>query len=148
MRKKTTEPPTHAVLLWLGKTYHAATAAFEASTGITAARWRLLFLIHRQGSCTQKLLTRQIRVDPGSITRQIKALEADGLIQREDDPSDNRLTRVTLSPKGEALVANVMVARQEFLEHLLDGLAAADVETCIRVLEHLAVKAGDAQPVP
>ena len=38
-------------------------------------RRRLLFLVDRLGACTQKQLIGMIKVDPGSITRQIKQLE-------------------------------------------------------------------------
>ena len=36
------------VFLRLGKAYNAATQAFEALTGVGAARWRLLYLVQAQ----------------------------------------------------------------------------------------------------
>lgn len=134
--------------MWLGKAYHASTNNFEESTGVTAARWRLLFLIHRQKSCTQKALISEIRVDPGSITRQLKALEAEKLIVRTDDPADNRLTRVSLSPLGDKLVQGILEKRKRFLETMLKGIPAEDLKTCIQVLESISVNLGDERPIP
>lgn len=149
MTKKAKSPPVQStIFLWLGKAYHAATNAFEESTGVTAARWRLLFLIHRQQSCTQKALISEIRVDPGSITRQLKALEAEKLIVREDDPADNRLTRVTLSPQGEKLVQGILEKRKRFLETMLRGIPVEEVDACIHVLERISMNVGDDRPIP
>lgn len=133
---------------WLGKTYHTATAVFEKSTKMTASRWRLLFLIERQKACTQKFLIAQVRVDPGSITRQLKMLESEGLIHREDDPHDNRLTLVSLSPAGEQLVKEIYGKRAAFLECMLDGISEKDVQVLIRSLERMARNLGDTQPLP
>lgn len=149
MNAERTQPiQDNTVLQWLGKTYHIATTVFEKTTDVTAARWRLLFLIHRQKSCTQKFLITEIRVDPGSITRQLKTLEAEGLIHRESDPIDNRLTRVALSPQGAAYVEEIYVARQRFLERMVEGIPAEDVQTLTRVLEHIARNLGDDRPLP
>lgn len=149
MTKKAKSPPAQStIFLWLGKAYHAATNAFEESTGVTAARWRLLFLIHRQRGCTQKALISEIRVDPGSITRQLKALEAEKLIVREDDPADNRLTRVSLSPLGDKLVQGILEKRKRFLETMLQGIPPEEVDACIHVLERISMNVGDDRPIP
>lgn len=136
------------VLQWLAKTYHVATSAFEASTEVTAARWRLLFIIDRQKSCTQKRLISEIRVDPGSITRQLKMLETDGLICRENDPDDNRLTRVSLTPQGHAYVRQIYAKRAAFLAQMLDGISERDTRTLVRCLERMAHNLGDTRPLP
>lgn len=149
MTKKAKSLPVQStIFLWLGKAYHAATNAFEESTGVTAARWRLLFLIHRQRGCTQKALISEIRVDPGSITRQLKALEAEKLIVREDDPVDNRLTRVSLSPLGDKLVQGILEKRKRFLETMLQGIPPEEVDACIHVLERISTNVGDDRPIP
>lgn len=134
------------ILQRLGKTYHAATAVFEKMTGVTASRWRLLFLIHREITCTQKFLIAEIRVDPGSITRQLKTLEAEGLIQRKSDPTDNRLTLVKLSPKGDLFVKHIYDARGVFFERMLHEIPAEDVEMLTRVLDRIVINLNDEHP--
>jgi DNA-binding MarR family transcriptional regulator len=141
--------PDHAtVLLRLGKAYNAATQAFEALTGVGAARWRLLYLVHRQPLVSQKTLIRQVRVDPGSITRQLSALERDGLVERSDDPQDSRLTRVRLTRAGQAEVRRVMRLREGFLQQMVRGLPPQDVAACLRVLEGVCENLGDVEPLP
>lgn len=144
----TSRPHPSTVFLRLGKAYNAATQAFEALTGVSAARWRLLYLIHQQPLVSQKQLIRQVRVDPGSITRQLKALEADGLIGRSDDPQDTRLTRVRLTKSGQTLVRRVLRQRAGFLESMVSGIPRRDVLTCLRVLESMSSNLGDNEPLP
>lgn len=118
----------NSALASLGRAYHGSVVAFEKLAGITAAKWRILFIIDREPECTQKLLTDQIEVDPGSITRQVKRLEAEGYIRREDDPRDNRLTRIFLTARGRRYVDRKMELRREFLRRMLAGIPQKDVE--------------------
>lgn len=136
------------VFLRLGKAYNAATQAFEALTGVGAARWRLLYLVQAQPLVSQKQLIRQVRVDPASITRQLSALERDGLVERSDDPLDTRLTRVRLTRAGQAEVRRVMRLRARFLQQMVGGLPVADVAACLRVLEGISRNLGDSEPLP
>jgi DNA-binding MarR family transcriptional regulator len=142
------EPDHASVFLRLGKACNAATQAFEALTGVGAARWRLLYLVHAQPLVSQKQLIRQVRVDPASVTRQLSALERDGLVERSDDPLDTRLTRVRLTRTGQAEVRRVMRLRARFLQQMVGGLPAADVSACLRVLEGISRNLGDTEPLP
>ncbi len=149
MQQKNTGPQhNNTALEWIGRTYNLATTAFEKSTGVTAARWRLLLLIHRHKSCTQKQLIAEIRVDPAAVTRQVKVLEAEGLIQRDSDAQDSRLTRVVLSPSGATYVKRVLAARKAFLDRMLQGVAAEDLATLTRVLEQLCTNLDDDSILP
>lgn len=136
------------IFLRLGKAYNAATQSFEALTGVGAARWRLLYLISQQPLVSQKRLVQQVRVDPGSITRQLSALQHDGLIERSDDPQDTRLTRVRLTAAGQAEVRRVMRLRKRFLDQMVQGLPPAEMKTCMNVLDAICRNLGDQEPVP
>jgi DNA-binding MarR family transcriptional regulator len=115
---------------------------------VGAARWRLLYLVHAQPLVSQKQLIRQVRVDPGSITRQLSALEREGLVERSDDPQDTRLTRVALTRAGQAEVRRVMRLRARFLAQMVQGLPPRDVAACLRVLEGISRNLGDDEPLP
>src|SRR5690606_27764723 len=129
-------------LLRLARAYHTAAQAFEAQSGISAARWRLLFLIEGAGSCTQRYLIQQIRVDPASITRHLKRLEAEGYVERASDQQDNRYTRVQLSEKGVEYVGRLRSERDAFIDRMLEGLAPADVQTMLRILDRISANLG------
>lgn len=140
--------PTHSMLLRLGKAYNISTQAFEAATGVGASRWRLLYLIAMQSGISQRQLIRQVRVDPGSITRQLRALEDDGLIARQADPADARLMRLMLTRGGRTEVARVMRLRRQFLAEMVDGVSERDLRTAMKVLDRICVNLGDDAPLP
>jgi DNA-binding MarR family transcriptional regulator len=126
-----------AVLLLLARAYNTSTSAFEQHTGISSARWRLLFLIQRLGTCSQKQLIALINVDAGSVTRQLTQLERDGLIGRVDAEHDKRLTNVSLTAEGRLLVRRIMKKRREFLERMLDGVPPDEVAVFLKTLEKI-----------
>ncbi|MGE8655849.1 MAG: MarR family winged helix-turn-helix transcriptional regulator [Achromobacter sp.] len=127
------------VLARLARAYHASTNGFERFTGMASTRWRLLFLVHSKGVCTQKDLTQQIGVDPGSITRQIKLLDQDGLVARSAHPQDNRLTEVRLTAKGLATVERVRAQRAVFLQEMMKGCSAKEIDAFLVVLDRIAI---------
>jgi MarR family transcriptional regulator, organic hydroperoxide resistance regulator len=137
-----------SVFLRLGKAYNASTQEFEKLTGIRAPAWRLLFLTHLHPGISQRSLIQMIRVDPGSITRQLKELEGQGLIVRAADSLDARMVRVKLSTKGNAQVKRVMGIRLEFLQRMLKDIPARDIETFIHVLDKICLNLGDEVQLP
>jgi DNA-binding MarR family transcriptional regulator len=126
-----------AVMLILSRAYHSCVASLEAHVGIAAPRWRLLYLLHLYGQCTQKALTQMIKIDPGSITRQLKILEKEALVARESDPEDNRLTRVMLSSSGVATVRAGLKRRRQFLMKMLHGLERDEIVNLLQALERI-----------
>ena len=128
---------TRNLLQQLGRTSRAMYTAFEAEVGQALPRWRILQALHEQESATQKQLVSRLSMDPGALTRQMKSLEADGLITRRNAPEDNRLTTVALTRRGIAAVKATQTQRSSFLKKALKGLTPQDVDTAMTVLNHL-----------
>jgi MarR family transcriptional regulator, organic hydroperoxide resistance regulator len=108
------------VLQQLGRSYRGMLGAFELSVGQGLTRWRILNQLHKETQCSQKALIQQLKMDPGSLTRLLKAMEKEGLIQRSNDPQDNRLSNVTLTPQGHAEVSQALPKRSAFLSVILE----------------------------
>ena len=132
----TTRIPVSTIFVRLGKAYNAATNAFEGATGVNAARWRLLYLISCQPGISQRELVRQVRVDPGSITRQLNSLQTEGLVERRDDTVDARVFRLVLTRRGRVEVSRVLRIRAPFLD------------TMAKALDRISVNLGDDVPLP
>lgn len=143
-----TRIPVSTIFLRLGKAYNAATNAFEGATGVNAARWRLLYLISCQPGISQRELVRQVRVDPGSITRQLNSLQTEGLVERRDDTVDARTFRLVLTRRGRLEVARVLRIRARFLETMVEGLSDADLRATARALDRISANLGDDVPLP
>ncbi|NYT78178.1 winged helix-turn-helix transcriptional regulator [Alcaligenaceae bacterium] len=124
----------------LGQTYRALMAGFETSIGYSVPRWRILLSLYHQGEMSQKLLAQQLRLDPGALTRHIKAIECDGLVARNNDSTDNRLTNVVLTDEGRKSVQHTLPRRAAFFESAFGDLSEAQAEELIIVLRKLEVR--------
>ncbi|MFT0850728.1 MarR family transcriptional regulator [Achromobacter sp. F4_2707] len=126
----------------LGRSYRTFVAGFEAHTGQSMARWRILVLLDRQGEMSQKQLVQELGIDPAALTRQLKALEQADMVRRHSDAQDARLTNVTLTKAGRKVVASTMAQRNEYLEWALADLSVEDMNTLSKTLvkleQHLA----------
>ena len=60
------------------------------------------------GGLAQKQLAERLQMDPGALTRQLKVLDQLGWIERTTDARDNRLTNVSLSDAGLAIVLDIV----------------------------------------
>ncbi len=123
--------PIDTFLFEQGALMRAAKAAFQRRVGISDARMHALGMLYRLGELSQNELQRRLDVDGAAVTRQVKQLEAEGLIARRADPLDNRFTLVTLTDAGrEAVHATVSAARQ-FAYAALEGVSDEDL-ACMR----------------
>ena len=62
----------------------------------------LLHLWHRDGMAQQEI-ARAKHVSPASVTNMLKRMERDGWIERRRDPQDERVMRVYLTEKAQAV---------------------------------------------
>ena len=125
------------LLRQLGRTARAMYAAFEAEVGYALPRWRILQALQEHGGLTQKRLAEQLAMDPGALTRQLKALEAEGLIARRRAPADNRLSDVSLTAAGARAVASVQPLRRAFTRKVLKGLPKEEMRATVATLARL-----------
>lgn len=127
--KSATQPPvSDSILQHLGNTYYDLAAAFERHMGMTRARWGILNRLSREESLTQATLAQRLHVDAAAITRQVKQLEAEGLVTRWSAPEDNRFTVVALTPQGREFVTAHRSVRDEFERIATTGLSVEDIE--------------------
>ncbi|HTR05378.1 MAG TPA: MarR family transcriptional regulator [Paraburkholderia sp.] len=109
-----------AIVQQFGRTYRSFMSAFEAQVGHPLPRWRILLALYDQnGESSQKRLVERLRVDPGALTRQLKALQSLGWIERRANERDNRITNVTLTDAGRAVVEEGMPRRNAFLNQTM-----------------------------
>ncbi|MCD5364445.1 MULTISPECIES: MarR family winged helix-turn-helix transcriptional regulator [Chromobacterium] len=125
------------LLQQIGRTGRAMYAAFEQQVGYPLPRWRILAALIDLEQATQKQLATRLSMDPGALTRQLKAMEGDALVRRITDPADNRQTLVTLAPAGQVLIDEVQPRREAFFRHALADIPASQMETTLAVLHRL-----------
>ena len=124
----------------LGRSYRALIAGFEAHTGHSVARWRILTTLDTQGEMSQKLLAKELAIDPAALTRQLKALDANGWVERRSDAHDARLTNVKLTDAGRNTVAAATAKRSAYIEWALGGLPIEQLDAFSDMLAQLEAR--------
>jgi MarR family transcriptional regulator, organic hydroperoxide resistance regulator len=133
-----------AIMQQFGRTYRAFMSAFEAQVGHPMPRWRIMLALHDQGGeSSQKRLVERLRVDPGALTRQLKALEVLGWISRSMDERDNRITNVRLTEAGMSATQASLPRRNAFLHDTMAGLPDEALTALSGALQMLEMRIGE-----
>lgn len=108
---------------------------------------RLLEILSRSetGSARMGDLAEQLLSLPSRVTRQIRRLEAAGLVEREASPDDGRGVLAGITERGRALVEDSLATygeavREHFLGPLTRPQMSALGENCRRISADLKVK--------
>ncbi|MGW0966968.1 GNAT family N-acetyltransferase [Streptomyces sp. NPDC002516] len=106
---------------------------------------RLLFEIGAEGASLRDLRSR-LGLDPGYLSRMVRALERQGLVRVSVHPSDSRLRLAALTDAGQAEIAEQNRLADALAEGLLSGLDAhrrteltAALDTAHRLLRLAAI---------
>ena len=105
---------------------------------LTEATWLPLIRIARAPTPPrQKDLAESMSLDGSSVVRLLDNLEAAGLVRRREGEHDRRAKIIVLTPRGRAIADQVETISRRVRSDALAGLAAKDIDTAIRVLEHV-----------
>ncbi len=119
--------------------------------GTTLPRFDLLAQLEREpGGLTMGELSARMMVTGGNVTGIVDQLEGEGLVAREDHPSDRRAFRVRLTAAGRRQFRRMAAVHEGWVVELLEGWSPAQktqVHGLLATLKpHLA--AFDAPPAP
>jgi DNA-binding MarR family transcriptional regulator len=101
----------------------------DDETGVTAPHLSALSVLVFAGPRTLGELAAAEQVTPPSMTRIVRNLEADGLVEREPDPADRRIVRVHPTERGRRVLEEGRRRRIATLAARLESLDAADLAT-------------------
>jgi DNA-binding MarR family transcriptional regulator len=115
--------------------------------GLTMARGKLLAILEHHGLTRISSLADRLHIAPRSVTEAVDALERDGLVRREPDPTDRRAVLVGLTDPGRTLIEGTLAARREVSQGLFAVLSDADRAELARILD-VVWTAADSEPTP
>jgi DNA-binding MarR family transcriptional regulator len=117
----------------------------DEESGVTAPHLSALSVLVFAGERTLGELAAAEGVRPPSMTRIVQNLERDGLVAREEDPADRRISRVRATPRGEALLQEGRARRVAALAERVAELPAPDralLEAAAAVLNRMLTQGG------
>lgn len=97
----------------------------------------VLRLLDTTGPAGVNEIADHLRLDASTVTRQVVAMEAAGLVTRERDALDRRRCVVTQTPAGVDALARTRAVRAEVYAEVLAGWSAADRDLLAGLLARL-----------
>ena len=87
--------------------------------GLTRAQWRALKTIWRNEGLSQAELADRLDMEPIPVGRVIDRLQNAGYVERRADPADRRRWRLHLTPKAQAVIAEMEVIASGLRDEVL-----------------------------
>lgn len=112
-------------------------AAYRESYGINRTQWRILAHLGSYGEMTAAAVSRRSHIEKSKLSRAVSVLEADGLLQRAQSPSDRRTEHLRLTETGRAMFDDLSGRAIDFdleLRKTLGADRAALLEDMLRIL--------------
>lgn len=126
-----------AVRLRLAVTRTARRLRQEAGTNLSPSLAAALATIESHGPLTPSELAEAERVQRPTATRIAARLEADGLIERSGHPADGRVTLLSATAEGAALLRKLRARKNAYLARRLRDLPTEDLAALERAADVL-----------
>ncbi len=105
--------------------------------GITSPQFSALLALHEHKDMTMGELCDRLYLACSTATDLIDRMEKNGLLERNRDPQDRRVIRLTITGKGESVISEVMDARRRYVASILQHLSPEEQERLAQSLERL-----------
>lgn len=104
---------------------------------LDAAAYGLLMRLSETGPCRASELADFFGIGKGTMSRQLKDLEALGLVQKEKDPADGRASLLELTDEGRRRYDRARHCRSVEFRRLLGAWEQRDLHELARLLHQL-----------
>ena len=123
-----------ALLMRLGEATRRSTGG-PAHRALDRAAYVILRQLEKDGPLNVSVLAAALNLDGSTVTRQVTALQKDGLIERRRDPKDGRGTVIAATALGLQQVDAVRQARRAVYGAVLKDYSEAEKLELALVLE-------------
>ena len=121
----------------------AARSLAEVAEEVTLAQYRALIVLASRGPQRVVSLAEALGVTPPTATRMGDRLVRKGLVRRRTARDDRREVRLSLTPAGQALVAEVTRRRRIEIGELLGSIPREDRLAMVELFGRFARAAGE-----
>lgn len=144
-------PPEQPIGLHLARTAKAVSRAFDdtlTAAGGSLPIWLILLALKTRSLATQSELAEAVGIRDATLTHHLNAMDSDGLVSRQRDPTNRRIQQVALTEAGESAFQRMRQAAVAFDQQLCDGLSTNDLASARRILDRLRDNLASDPPGP
>jgi DNA-binding MarR family transcriptional regulator len=113
------------------------TLPLDASRQIDRSGYVVLSILIDRGELRLSDVAAALELDASTVSRQVRQLDAAGLVTRRADPADGRATLLAATEAGKNLSSELQRLRVDRLGAALAGWSAADRRHLVRLTERL-----------
>ncbi|MDG1211541.1 MAG: MarR family transcriptional regulator [Paracoccaceae bacterium] len=118
-----------------------ASRLLTREAGISLTQWRMLLIIGSLKNARLSDIVRESALDKGQVSRTLKKMVADALVNREAIENDQRASGLTLTDKGQSLLTRILPLMTKRREHLTGSLAVIELDVLFDALDKLDISA-------
>ena len=112
-------------------------AAITAAAGVDLSQQAVQVLVALDGTRPVARLAHVARMDVGAVSRQLRALEAAGLVSKAPSPDHASVVLVTATAAGREVADRITASRNDHLARAVAGWSDDDLHALGRLLHRL-----------
>ncbi len=105
--------------------------------GLHVSQELVIFVLWREEGLSQSELAARLRVELPTLTKAVQRMERAGLLIRQSDEEDTRVSRVYLTEQGRALYAPALTIWHDLEARMLQGMTEIEQALLRRLLQQM-----------
>ncbi len=97
----------------------------------------VLFTLYKEDARTITELCEAVALEKSTMTGLLDRMEESGLLKRNPDPNDRRVSRIMLTPRGKEIENDLKEVVEQAYHRLTDGISQNHLEAAQEVLEKI-----------
>jgi DNA-binding MarR family transcriptional regulator len=119
-----------------------------SAAGLSLARTRALKALAGADRMRMNELSAALGVVPRTVTTLVDSLEKEGLVERDPDPHDRRVTRLRITDAGSNQLQHLIAARLTGAAALFDALTPTERRQLAKLLARIQAAADESASDP
>jgi DNA-binding MarR family transcriptional regulator len=132
---------TYRLSMLSSKLNRQSNAMLKRAGNLRVPEWRILAMLNLHGEMNGTRIADLANVDPGLVSRSLRALETRGLVATRRGDDDRRSSFTSLTAAGRALHAKVLPTMQRRQHFLLSALTMEERAAFLRITDKLQIAA-------
>ncbi|MEP5155199.1 MarR family transcriptional regulator [Planktotalea sp.] len=128
-------------LIWMSRPLmQSAEAAVEKGlegTGLTVRTRAVLEVLLTLQAATVPDIAQKLEIKRQYVQLMVNETLAEGLTTKQENPRHKRSTLIALTPKGQALIDEVVQREMDLVRSLSKGLDPSEIETAVKVVQRV-----------